>query len=70
MDGLVQDCRISITNTLEILQSCTKPLICSTFIVALLYTLASYITRYINTWMCPCDMVWKAAGWITENKFT
>ena len=24
-DGLVQDCSISITNTLEILQYCTKP---------------------------------------------
>ena len=26
MDGLVQDCNISIANALEILQSCTKPL--------------------------------------------
>ena len=25
IDGLVQDCSISIANTLEILQSCTKP---------------------------------------------
>ena len=25
IDGLVQDCRISIANALEILQSCTKP---------------------------------------------
>ena len=32
IDGLVQDCSISIANTLEILQSCTKPLtyMCST----------------------------------------
>ena len=27
-DGLVQDCSISSANALEILQSCTKPLIC------------------------------------------
>ena len=27
IDGLVQDCSISIANTLEILQPCTKPLI-------------------------------------------
>ena len=26
-DGLVQDCSISIANTLELLQSCIKPLI-------------------------------------------
>ena len=26
VDGLVQDCSISIANTLDILQSCTKPL--------------------------------------------
>ena len=25
VDGLVQDCSISIANALEILQSCTKP---------------------------------------------
>ena len=25
MDGLVQDCSNSIVNTLELLQSCTKP---------------------------------------------
>ena len=25
INGLVQDCRISIVNALEILQSCTKP---------------------------------------------
>ena len=29
IDGLVQDCRISISNALEILQSCTKPSIWS-----------------------------------------
>ena len=29
IDGFVQDCSISIANTLEILQSCTKPSICS-----------------------------------------
>ena len=28
LDGLVQDCSISIANTLEILQSCTKPSTC------------------------------------------
>ena len=28
IDGLVQDCSISIADTVEILQSCTKPLIC------------------------------------------
>ena len=28
IDGLVQDCSNSIANTLEILQSCMKPLIC------------------------------------------
>ena len=28
IDGLVQDCSISIANTLEILRSCTKPSIC------------------------------------------
>ena len=27
IDGLVQDCSISITNVLEILQFCTEPLI-------------------------------------------
>ena len=32
-DGLVQDCSISIATTLEILQSCTKPLICEFVIV-------------------------------------
>ena len=30
IDGLVQDCSISITNALEILQPCTKPLVYST----------------------------------------
>ena len=29
IDGLVQDCSISIANALEILQSCTKPSICT-----------------------------------------
>ena len=29
IDGLVQNCSISIVNTLEILQSCTKPSLCS-----------------------------------------
>ena len=29
VDGLVQDCSISIANALEILQSCTKPLECT-----------------------------------------
>ena len=28
MDGLVQDCSNSIADALELLQSCTKPLIC------------------------------------------
>ena len=28
INGSVQDCSISIADTLEILQSCTKPLIC------------------------------------------
>ena len=28
IDGLVQDCNISIANALEILQSCTKPSKC------------------------------------------
>ena len=28
IDGLVQDCRNSIANALELLQSCTKPSIC------------------------------------------
>ena len=28
IDGLVQDCSNSIANALELLQSCTKPLIC------------------------------------------
>ena len=28
IDGLVQDCNISIANALEILQSCTEPPIC------------------------------------------
>ena len=28
IDGLVQNCNIAIANTLEILQSCTKTLIC------------------------------------------
>ena len=32
-DGLGQDCSISIANTLEILQSCTKPSICTSFII-------------------------------------
>ena len=29
VDDLVQDCSISIANALEILQSCTEPLMCS-----------------------------------------
>ena len=29
IDGLVQDCNNFIANALELLQSCTKPLICS-----------------------------------------
>ena len=29
LDGLVQDCSNSIANALELLQSCTKPSICS-----------------------------------------
>ena len=28
LDGLEQDCSISTANTLEVLQSCTNPLIC------------------------------------------
>ena len=31
IDGLVQDCSNSIANALELLQSCTKPLICDTY---------------------------------------
>ena len=33
IDGLVQDCSISIALAMEILQSCTKPSICSTCII-------------------------------------
>ena len=29
IDGLVQDCSISIANALELLQSCTKPSTCN-----------------------------------------
>ena len=32
-DGLMQDCSISSALTMEILQSCTKPSICSCFVV-------------------------------------
>ena len=32
VDGLAQDCSNSIANALVLLQSCTKPLICSTAI--------------------------------------
>ena len=32
VDGLVQDCRISIANALELPQSCTKPLMYVTVI--------------------------------------
>ena len=38
IDGLVQDCSNSIANTLELLQSCTKPSICLSM-SWLLYTL-------------------------------
>ena len=31
IDGLVQDCSISSANALEIMQFCTKPLICNIF---------------------------------------
>ena len=33
LDGLVQDCSISIANAMEILQSCTKPTIWSSDIL-------------------------------------
>ena len=43
LDGLVQDCSISTANTLEILQSCTKPLICAAG------PITHYIGGYSNT---------------------
>ena len=33
INGLVQNCSNSITNILELLQSCTKPSICSDFAI-------------------------------------
>ena len=42
LHGLLQDCNISITNALEILQSCTKPSIC---VVTWLHTYMSH-----NAW--------------------
>ena len=41
IDGLVQDCNTSIANALEILQSCTKPLIYSEQPITQLITPAS-----------------------------
>ena len=39
IDGFVQDCSNSIANALELLQSCVKPSICSTFITVVLYNI-------------------------------
>ena len=46
--GLVQDCSNSIANALELLQSCTKPLIDKCIIIKVQYNL--FITQYIITW--------------------
>ena len=42
-DNQLQDCRISIANTLEILQSCTKPLVWLTTLAGSYYTLKPLI---------------------------
>ena len=45
INGLVQNCSISIANALEILQSCTKPSLC------LLHNWMRVWTKY-RTWVC------------------
>ena len=42
IDGLVQNCSNSIANALELLQSCTKPLICFTHLSYTLFQDAPY----------------------------
>ena len=46
INGLVQDCRNSIVNALELLQSCTKPSICTCWIISLSI---QYIPRNMHT---------------------
>ena len=48
VDGLVQDCSISIAYALEILQSCTKPSMCY---MSWFLTL-TYIWKVIWPWLC------------------
>ena len=50
IDGLVQDCGISIATALEILQYCTKPSICNTIIVFFYLSDRNYHTKSKCDW--------------------
>ena len=39
IDGLVQNCSNSIANALELVQSCTKPLIYPAFVIVRIYAI-------------------------------
>ena len=49
IDGLVQDCSNSIANALELLQSCTKPLICFLCIPPATDAKQEYESAYVYT---------------------
>ena len=46
IDGLVQDCSISIANALELLQSCTKPSIWPIFLMEVIPRLAELQLKF------------------------
>ena len=53
INGLVQNCSNSTTNILELLQSCTKPSICSDFtidmVIAILFCGYQYLQKHISS---------------------
>ena len=57
MDGLVRDCGIPNALAMEMLQSCTKPSICSMLVVNTLVCL--YFVFPLQPWMCPQIKNWK-----------
>ena len=64
--GLVQDCSISIANALEILQSCTKPSMCSWFrLIAWCQEIPSYYLNRFPSCMMPLPEPMLTYNWWT-----
>ena len=74
IDGFMQDCSISIANTLEILQSCTKPSIyASVDLIMLIINVQaislSCLITHLSTGsdLCSADFLYNFSHNITEN---